>query len=311
MLPLSVVVATRNNAEWIGQCLDSLLSQRMRNLEILVVDDASTDGSREIVKNYIARNPDRMRAFYLERQMGVARARDRGIREARGRFISTLDGDDFLCHPEKLSRELDLAGSGGENGVRIAAFSGIRRVDARGNPLPLLPETPEILEGHITDRLLERSCFIPRDFTFNRGLYFKAGGYDPGFPIYEDWDFKVRLSSLVEFRSTGIEGIAYRRHGSGLSSRPVPEHLRYLRRGFRRNRTLLPPEQRRRSAREFRSNLIGLKRRAINDYFEKGNQPGHALIYLMQLKWSGENTPGFQAMWKRLGKPPSKKNDKS
>lgn len=300
MLDLSVIVATRNNAQWIGQCLDSLLSQRIHGMEILVVDDASTDGSREIIDKYISGNSDQLRTIYMKRQIGVARARDRGIREARGKFISTLDGDDFLCHPEKLARELDLAGSNsGENG-KTAAFSGIRRVDATGNPLHPLPHTPEVLEGHITRQLLERSCFIPRDFTFDRDIYFRVGGYDPGFSLYEDWDLKVRLSTLVEYRFTGIEGIAYRRHGAGLSSRPVPDHLRYLHRGFRKNRILLPPKQRRRAARTFRSGLVGLKRRAVNEYLENGNHPARAWIYLMQMKWSNERAPRIQTMLKSL-----------
>ncbi len=110
----------------------------------------------------------------------------------------------------------------------------------------------KIKEGHIFSEIISRDCFIPRDFIFNKKNYFETGGYDFRFPIYEDWDLKIRLSHKREFYFSGINGIAYRRHGEGLSSKPSGVHKKWLKRVFNKNEELIGDSEKEKIKENFR-----------------------------------------------------------
>ena len=101
---VSIITPSYNSAEFIADTIDSILAQTYTNWELLVTDDCSTDDSQAIVRRYAERD-GRIRLFSLEKNSGAAVARNRSIREARGRFIAFCDSDD-RWYPEKLERQL-------------------------------------------------------------------------------------------------------------------------------------------------------------------------------------------------------------
>ena len=103
---LSVVVPVYNVAPWLPRCLDSILAQTYQNLEILVIDDGSTDDSPQIVDDY-AREHERVKAIHQNNQ-GLIATRERGIREAKGNYIGFVDGDDEII-PEMYERLVNNA----------------------------------------------------------------------------------------------------------------------------------------------------------------------------------------------------------
>src|SRR4051794_20063688 len=113
-LLVSVIVPVHNGAEHLGVALESALMQTHQNLEIIAVDDGSTDSTLSILENYAARDA-RVRVF-TQPNGGVARARNRAIAESRGEFIAPLDADD-LWQPTKITRQLHrLIEAGDETG---------------------------------------------------------------------------------------------------------------------------------------------------------------------------------------------------
>ena len=104
--PLVTVITPAYNAErFIKETLDSVLVQSMENWEMIVIDDGSTDRTREIVAEY-AKTDTRIRLIENENNMGVARTRNRGIDMAQGEYVAFLDSDD-TWHPHKLSAQID------------------------------------------------------------------------------------------------------------------------------------------------------------------------------------------------------------
>ena len=104
-LPLvSVIIPCYNSAAHIAETIESVSAQTMSDFEILVVDDCSTDGSADVIKT-VALNESRLRFFQQEINQGVAKARNRALKEAVGRYIAYLDSDD-LWAPEKLERQI-------------------------------------------------------------------------------------------------------------------------------------------------------------------------------------------------------------
>lgn len=100
---LSIIIPTYNRAQYLREAIDSVLSQTYRDFEIIVVDDGSTDNTKEVAKKWELL--DKVKYFYQENK-GPAAARNRGIKEAMGDYIAFLDADD-LWLPEKLEKQVE------------------------------------------------------------------------------------------------------------------------------------------------------------------------------------------------------------
>ena len=115
---VSVCVTTYNHAEYIGQALDSILSQRTSfEVEVVVGDDCSSDSTAEVVRHYAERYPDRVRLLTTQHNMGMRANYRRTIEAARGEYIAICDGDDFWTDEEKLQRQVEVLESNAEVGL--------------------------------------------------------------------------------------------------------------------------------------------------------------------------------------------------
>ena len=107
---VSVIVPAYNAAATIGETLRSALAQTYPQLEVLVVDDGSTDATADIVRSFVARDP-RVRLLQ-QANAGVAAARNLAIAQSRGAYVAPLDADD-LWHPQKIALQLEALRRGG------------------------------------------------------------------------------------------------------------------------------------------------------------------------------------------------------
>ena len=106
---VSVICTNFNKAKWIEQALMSFLAQETNfEFEILVIDDASTDGSIEIIQKITNKNPEKIRFFRNEKNLGIAKTWKKICKKARGKYIARCDGDDFWISKEKLQKQFDL-----------------------------------------------------------------------------------------------------------------------------------------------------------------------------------------------------------
>ena len=93
---ISIVIPAYNAEKYLGECLESILVQTYKNIEIIIVNDGSTDDTAKIIKLYKEKDP-RIRSFTCKNN-GVSSARNRGIKESCGEYIFFVDSDDFLDH---------------------------------------------------------------------------------------------------------------------------------------------------------------------------------------------------------------------
>ena len=106
---VSIICTVFNKEPWLKKTIDSFLAQKTSfPFEIILVDDASSDGSRKIIQDYQANFPDLMRAFYHDENQGIAKTWVTICKEARGKYIARCDGDDFWLDPLKLQKQVDL-----------------------------------------------------------------------------------------------------------------------------------------------------------------------------------------------------------
>lgn len=103
---VSIIMPTYNCVNFIGDAIESVQAQTYKNWEIIIVDDCSTDNTREVVNSYIKKD-SRIRYYKLDKNSGAAIARNTAVSIAKGRYIAFLDSDD-IWYPEKLSKQISF-----------------------------------------------------------------------------------------------------------------------------------------------------------------------------------------------------------
>lgn len=101
---VSIITPTYNSSKYIGETIESIQAQTYKNWELLITDDCSVDGSRDIIRTYMDKDP-RIKLFTLDSNKGAGVARNNSIKEAKGRFIAFCDSDDRWT-PDKLEKQL-------------------------------------------------------------------------------------------------------------------------------------------------------------------------------------------------------------
>lgn len=129
---ITTIVTCYNKAPWIEQCIRSVLSQSIADSEVLVIDDASTDGSVEIVRRLEAENTGRLRTIFHRENKGLPVTLREAVGAARGSYIARLDGDDWWLSDDKLEKQIALLeSSGGESKwCTPTSISLIRTIDS-------------------------------------------------------------------------------------------------------------------------------------------------------------------------------------
>ena len=220
--PVSCVITSYNNRATIGLAIASVLCQSMPVAEIIVADDASSDGSPEFLRR-VAHAVPNLRLITRRRNLGVAANRDLALREAGHPFVTHLDGDDLFAR-RKIEREWEaLAGS-----KHDVAYSAIACLDPARPWRSVLRKPSSTVSGArdaIAARLLARRGDIPRDMLLSKALFEEAGGFDHDLRLYEDWAFKLRLAIRAgAWRNSGTLGTLYVQRAASLSSADTAMH---------------------------------------------------------------------------------------
>lgn len=138
---ISIIVPVYNVEKFIQETMDSVRAQTRQDWELLLVEDGSTDKTAAVAEEYVKRTGDcRIRLIYQGKNLGAAKARNRGVEEARGRFIAYLDSDD-LWRPDKLEKELSFM----EQKDAAFAFTSYEFADEQGKGTGKIVHVPETL----------------------------------------------------------------------------------------------------------------------------------------------------------------------
>lgn len=217
MRPLvSAIVPTYDNERYVGECIESALAQSYPNLEVVVVDDCSSDATPRIVDGYARRFPDRVRFVCAETRAGPCRRRNDAIRHAQGDVLAWLDADDAWL-PEKIERQVERLADD-----RVAfVYTDWRDVDAEGQPIA--QTWPHVLvDGAILRELFVIGCFVcSSSAVFRRDVFEHVGGRlrDNDFSFGDDYDLWLRLSVHGQAACISAPLTVYRRHDRNESRR--------------------------------------------------------------------------------------------
>lgn len=229
---VSVIIPCFNGSEVLARSIESALAQDWPGVEVIVVDDGSTDDSASIAESY----GDRVRCI-RQANGGPAAARNAGIRGARGVFFQFLDADDHIA-PDKLSRSMEALGQHPEADV---LYGDCQMVDLCGNLLYEFAARP--FARPPLSALLQRNRLQVSAVLVRRSAMERAGAFDPAMVPCEDWDMWLRLAHAgAVFVPVPGARSTYMRHPGSLSAdclRIWRASLRVLRRWDAAN---LPPD---------------------------------------------------------------------
>ncbi|MGC8807633.1 MAG: glycosyltransferase family 2 protein [Thiomonas sp.] len=238
---VSVAIPAYNAQATIAQTLDSLLAQTHQNLDIVVVDDGSTDGTWDVLQRY----GDRVRAI-RQANAGIGAARNASVQAARGEFIALLDADD-LCMPQRMAVQLhylqthpdillcssdfsafDDSGPLGTSYCGVyyhrcnPAHGGVRaRYPHATSFSPNAGEDPvRVYWGQVHDELVQGNFIHPPTVMFRREALQRAGGFDPDIKIICEWEWFVRVARAGPVAYLDLPLLNYRRSPTQISSDP-------------------------------------------------------------------------------------------
>lgn len=190
---VSVVLPTYDRADRLPRSIESVLDQGYTDLELVVVDDASTDDTPSVVRGY---DDDRVRFVRLEDNRGAPVARNVGIELARGDYVAFQDSDDEWL-PEKLAAQMRVFERAPDSvGVVYTGFARIQGDAETYVPGPNVSRT----DGEITRALLHNNFITTSAAVVRSSCLDEVGGFDPSFPRFQDWELWIRLSRRYEFR---------------------------------------------------------------------------------------------------------------
>jgi glycosyltransferase involved in cell wall biosynthesis len=208
-LKVSVIIPTYNSAKYILDAIESVFAQTYSNLEIIVVNDGSTDTTKDILRPY------RNEFVYLEQNnAGPAAARNFGIDNARGDFISFLDSDDIWA-ANKLERQMEVFFSNPDVGMVYSKFVDFH--DRSRKELSVYPR--ELHSGMLFDLLLTTPLLLLSSIVVRTKILKELGGFDEGLITAEDTHLYLRIAR--NYRIIGVPDILVRRriHDHNLSFR--------------------------------------------------------------------------------------------
>lgn len=223
---VSCIVPVWNGERYVVEALESVLRQTYRPLEVVVVDDGSTDGTREVIAAFGAR----VRCVD-QPHAGLAAARNRGLDAARGELIAFLDADD-LWLPEKIARQVERLGTRIEADVSVTH---IQNFWAEGHGEPdhhLAGSSLEPMPGYCSPAMLAR-----------REVFSRVGPYDPELSTAacRDWFIRARECRVV-FDVLAEVLVRRRLHSANMSRLPrkLDDYPRLVKRHLDRRRGRLP-----------------------------------------------------------------------
>ncbi len=181
---VSVIVPAHDGARYLAEALDSALAQSHRPLEVLVVDDGSTDDTAAVAMRY----GDPVRLLRHASNRGPSAARNTALRAARGTFVTFLDSDDRLL-PHKLARQAAFLDARPDIGL---VYTGWWYIDAEGRRVGESVAVHD--EGDLFAKLLLGNLAHPVAVMLRRQLLEDTGGFEESLRYNEDWDLFLRLS---------------------------------------------------------------------------------------------------------------------
>jgi len=197
---VSVIMPTYNRAEFIGKAIDSVLAQDYKHLELIIIDDGSTDDTKEIVESYLS---DKI-LYYYQDNSGQSVARNNGINHANGKYIAFLDSDN-IYNPGKISTQVAFLN---ENSEYQVIYGDDEFIDENGNTFST--KNMQRYSGFIYDKLLINNIISHNTVMARKYCFEEMGGFNEFLSVADDYELWLRFSTRYRFYYMPVLFVKYR-----------------------------------------------------------------------------------------------------
>lgn len=210
---VTVLIPLYNRARYIEEAISSVLSQDYQNIELIVIDDGSTDGSDQIVERYadqgkliLLRHPGNV-------NKGQSAALNLGLARASGEFIAILDSDDLYA-VGKIAKQVEFLNKNPEIGL---VYGNGKAIDENGKVIYEITYNKRVEKSDPNEILLDCYFHLPVNSLVRAAVYEKIGLFDESLRSGQDHDMLIRISEVTKIAHQPIDSFRYRRHSESIS----------------------------------------------------------------------------------------------
>lgn len=239
MMPkISVCITSYNQKHYLVSAIESVLGQTLTPYEIIIIDDASSDGSQKVILEYASLYPELIQPVLYDSNRGISYVRNEALKRVNGDYITFLDGDDLF-----FSKKLEYQYKALEKNKKAKiVFTNYEYIDQESHYLKTWITAEDVPEGNIFIWVFARQ--FPHNSLFRNELvtysdWKKIGCFDTKINLYEDYEMRIRLCKYLSAIYVDKPLSAYRQHQKGLSQSKKIKHLEATEYIYHKNRNLL------------------------------------------------------------------------
>jgi len=223
---ISVLMSVYNGEKFLKEAIDSVVNQTFRDFEFIIIDDASTDSSANIIKSY---QDDRIFYFGNEKNLGLTKSLNKALAFAKGEFIARIDYDD-ICYQDRFEKQMKYID---EHKDCKILFSDITKIDDSGNAIPSysrIRSSEDIYYlMHFINPVIHPTVLIKKE------LLIDAGGFNEEYQYAQDYELWSRLIYNFKFYKINKPLLYYRESSKQISKNKLSEQNRFAERVFVKN----------------------------------------------------------------------------
>lgn len=214
---ISVIMPCYNHAKYVDAAIQSVLNQTYRNIEVLLIDNVSTDGTKEIIAGF-ARKDKRVRPIFHKKNIGYEGSINEGFAKARGAYIALTSSDD-IWYPEKLAVQMQALNANPDYDI---VHAGARLIDGEGRPRGKnIAEFYRVgqaeLSGDVFYAMTRRNICCTSTVVFKKKCLKTGGQFDLALKYAHDWWFYIQLAKKHKFLYVDKVLADYRIHSTNLT----------------------------------------------------------------------------------------------
>ncbi len=211
---ISVIIPAYNSEKFIKRTIQSVLNQTYKDFEVIIVDDGSTDNTKEVVEEF-QKKDSRIKYLWQENSGAPARPKNKGIKESKGKYIAFLDHDDEWL-PEKLEKQLVLFEKQKNSKLRFVSSWGLI-FNAKENQTY---EHKIKKRGNVFQELLANNFILSCSSIFlKKEIFESVGFFDENLKFSDDWEMWIRIAQKYEFDFINEALFKYYWHGENVMNK--------------------------------------------------------------------------------------------
>lgn len=216
---VSVIMATHNDEKFLRQAIESVLSQTYQNSELIVINDASTDSTAEILADFLSLNKQII-VLTNKQKLGLTNSLNIGIEKAKGEYIARIDSDDFWNDNEKIKKQVRFLNTNRKYGV-VGCWS--KTIDSSGKVISLL-QYP-VQDSEIRKYFLIENCFIHSSVLIRSSVIKKESAYNKKYHFAQDYDLWLSTGLKTKMHNLPAFMVYYRKNPSGMSQQNYKKQI--------------------------------------------------------------------------------------